>query len=61
MVLALVRKGGDTTTRTEIETAGSGKDLGSGFGPSLSRPLQAAPCGLCLLKAAYLLKVGYLI
>ena len=27
-------KGGDTTTRTEIETAGSGKDLGFGFGPS---------------------------
>eukprot|EP00964_Phaeocystis_antarctica_P077235 scaffold47896_cov65-Phaeocystis_antarctica.AAC.2 len=28
------KKGGDTTTRTEIETAGSGKDLGFGFGPS---------------------------
>eukprot|EP00964_Phaeocystis_antarctica_P024157 scaffold13536_cov60-Phaeocystis_antarctica.AAC.2 len=26
--------GVDTTTRTEIETAGSGKDLGFGFGPS---------------------------
>ena len=32
-LVALVRKkGGDTTTRTEIETAGSGKDLGFGFG-----------------------------
>ena len=28
------KKGGDTTTRTEMETAGSGKDLGFGFGPS---------------------------
>ena len=25
------KTGGDTTTRTEIETAGSGKDLGFGF------------------------------
>ena len=33
-MVGLVRKGGDTTTRTEVETAGSGKDLGvSGFGP----------------------------
>jgi len=42
-------EGGDTATRTEIETAGSGKDLGvSGLGLPLtwaprSRPLQAAP------------------
>ena len=45
-----LRKGGDTTTRTGIETAGSGKDLGFGFGPSepaaassTLRYLRAAP------------------
>eukprot|EP00964_Phaeocystis_antarctica_P101080 scaffold66598_cov66-Phaeocystis_antarctica.AAC.3 len=32
----------DTTTRTEVETAGSGKIWVSGFGPG-SRPLQVAP------------------
>eukprot|EP00964_Phaeocystis_antarctica_P021833 scaffold12125_cov63-Phaeocystis_antarctica.AAC.2 len=42
-MVALVRKGGDTTTRTEIETAGSGKDLGFWLWPLGAGRCKAAP------------------
>ena len=43
-MVALIRKE-DTTSRQQangIETAGSGKDLGSGFGPWLIKPAAAS-------------------
>eukprot|EP00964_Phaeocystis_antarctica_P019112 scaffold10546_cov59-Phaeocystis_antarctica.AAC.4 len=39
------KKGGDTTTRTEIETAGSGKDLGFWLWPLGAGRCKAAPSG----------------
>ena len=44
------KKGGDTTTRTEIETAGSGKDLGFWLWPLVGvgrckQHLALAVCG----------------
>ena len=42
-MVALVRKGGDTTTRTEIQTAGSGKALGFWLWPLGAGRCKAAP------------------
>ena len=42
-MVALVRKGSDTTTRTGIETAGSGKDLGFWLWPLGAGRCKAAP------------------
>eukprot|EP00964_Phaeocystis_antarctica_P073078 scaffold44813_cov62-Phaeocystis_antarctica.AAC.5 len=42
-MVALVRKGGNMTTRTEVETAGSGKDLGFWLWPLGAGRCKAAP------------------
>ena len=53
-MVALVRKGSDTTTRTGIETAGSGKDLGFWFWP-LIRGLGRAFLYLSIYLSIFIL------